>query len=93
MCKEKKKKTNIMINYIEVTGGNTQECNLHWPKIHDHPFKILIVGSSGSGKTNVLLYLITQKTFSEKIYLYNKDPSEHSYQFPINKHDDVGQKH
>ena len=50
-----------MINYIEVTGGNTQECNLHWPRIPDHPFKILIVSSSGSGKTNVLLYLITQK--------------------------------
>ena len=25
-------------------------------KIFDHPYRILIIGSSGSGKTNVLVY-------------------------------------
>ena len=30
----------------------------NWPYIPDHSYKILIIGGSGSGKTNVLLNLI-----------------------------------
>ena len=33
-------------------------CNLNWPYISDHPHRILIIGGSGSKKTNVLLNLI-----------------------------------
>ena len=32
--------------------------NLKWPYIPDHPYRILIIGGSGSGKTNALLNLI-----------------------------------
>ena len=32
--------------------------NPNWPYIPDHPYKILIIGGSGSGKTSVLLNLI-----------------------------------
>ena len=32
--------------------------NKNWPHIPDHPYRILIIGGSGSGKTNVLLNLI-----------------------------------
>ena len=32
-----------------------------WPYIPDHPYRILITGGSGSGKTNVLLNLIKIK--------------------------------
>ena len=32
--------------------------NPNWSYILDHPYKILIIGGSGSGKTNVLLNLI-----------------------------------
>ena len=32
--------------------------NLNWPYVPDHPYRILIIGGSGSGKTNVLLNLI-----------------------------------
>ena len=32
--------------------------NKNWPYIPDHPYRILIIGGSGSGKTNVLLNLI-----------------------------------
>ena len=34
----------------------------NWPYIPDHPYRILIIGGSGSGKTNVLLNLI-ENTF------------------------------
>ena len=29
--------------------------NPNWPNIPDHPYRILIIGSSGSGKTNVFI--------------------------------------
>ena len=33
--------------------------NPNWPYIPDHPYRILTIGGSGSGKTNVLLNLIS----------------------------------
>ena len=37
---------------------------------------MLIIGGSGSGKTNSLFNLINQQPDIDKIYLYAKDPSE-----------------
>ena len=54
------------------------------PNIPDDPYRILIIGSSGSGKTNVLLNLIKyQRPDIDKIYLYVKDPFESKYQLLI----------
>ena len=36
----------------------TKEHNPKWPEIPDHPYQILTIGGSGSGKTNALLNLI-----------------------------------
>ena len=41
-----------MINFDDVTKENIKEHNLNWPQILDYPFRILIIRSSGSGKTN-----------------------------------------
>ena len=46
-----------------------------WLYIPDHPYRILI-GSSGSGKTNSLFSLINNQPDIDKIYLYAKDPYE-----------------
>ena len=64
--------------------------------IPDHPYRILIVGSSGSGKTNTLLNLIKEQDYHDvidKIYLYARDLSEPKYQFLIKKCKDAGTKH
>ena len=51
--------------------------NQNWPYIPDHPYWILIIGGSGSGKTNVLLNLIkNQQADIDKIYVCFKDPLE-----------------
>ena len=43
----------------------------NWPYIPNPPYKILIIGGSRSGKTNVLLNLIKhQRPNIDKIYLY-----------------------
>ena len=59
----------------------------------DHPHRILIVGGSGSGKTNVLLNLINNQPDIDKIYLYAKDPYEAKYHYLINKRKKVGLDH
>ena len=63
----------------------------------DHLYRILIIGGSGSGKTNALLNLINNHPDIDKIYLYAKDQSsiinfQIKYQFLINKRESVGLK-
>ena len=47
--------------------------------------RILIIGGSGSGKTNTLLNLTNNQSNIDEIYLYVKDPYEDKYQFLIKK--------
>ena len=69
-----------MINFDEYTNENKLEINLKWSYIPDHPYRLLIVGGSGSGKTNALLNLVNNQPDIYKIYLYAKDPYEAKYQ-------------
>ena len=57
------------------------------------PFRILIKGDSGSGKTNALLSLINNQLDIDKIYLHAKDSYEAKYQFLITKRENTGLKH
>ena len=82
-----------MINFDNYVNENKTERNKNWPYIPDHPYKILITGGSGSGKTNLLLNLIENQPDISKIYLYAKDPHESKYQYLINKREGVGINH
>ena len=64
-----------MINLGDTTNGNNQEHNKKWSYVPDHPYRILIIGGSGSGKTNALLNLINKQNDIDKIHLYAKDLS------------------
>ena len=47
--------------------------NLNWPCIPDHPYRILIVGASGSGKSNVLLNVIKyQRKYILDLFIYKR---------------------
>ena len=74
-----------MINFDDYSNGNKTEHYLKWPYISDHTYRILIIGGSGSEKTNPLLNLIKNQPDINKTYLYAKDPHEVKYQFLINK--------
>ena len=45
--------------------------NPNWPYIPDHPYRIVIIGSSGSDKTNVLLNLtkVNNQILAEFVYM------------------------
>ena len=66
-----------MINFDDIIKDSKKEHNSNLSQVLAHPFKILIIGSSGFGKTNALLIecVINQ-----------------IYQLLINKHKDVNWK-
>ena len=81
-----------MINFDTYVNESKTEHNRNWPYIPDHPYRILM-GGSGSGKTNALLNLINNQSDIDKIYLYAKDPYEAKYQYLINKRGSVSINH
>ena len=82
-----------MINFDDYTNENKRKNNPNWPYIPDHPYRTLIIGGSGSGKTNMSLNLIENPPDIDKIYLYVKDLYEPKYQYIINKRESVGINH
>ena len=82
-----------MINLDSITNENNKEHNEKWPYIPDHPYRILIIGGSGSGKTNALINLINEQNDIDKIYLYARDLSKPKYEYLVKKREDAGIKH
>ena len=69
-----------MIDFNDYTNGNkiskltlSKVAIYSWSSIHP---SILIIGGSGSGKTNALLNLVNNQPDIVKIYLYAKGPYE-----------------
>ena len=56
-----------MINFDDVVKESTKEHNLNCSQTPDHRYRILIIGGSGSGKTNKLFNLINQQSDIDKI--------------------------
>ena len=53
-----------MINFDDYTNENKTQHNSNWPYIPDHPYRILIIGSSESGKF-------------KSIIEFNREPARH----------------
>ena len=87
----RKKKLNVtiqqnngkMFNFDYITKEDIEEHNPNWPKIPDHPYRILIFRGSGSGKANALLHLINheldidKKIFMLKIHMIQSTGSKY----------------
>ena len=66
--------------------------NTSYLEDNNWPFRMLIIGPSGSAKTNTLLHLINNLHPIDKIYLYAKDLHESKYEYLINKREQTGIK-
>ena len=75
-----------MLNLDNIVSNNNKNKNNDWP------FRMLIIGPSGSGKANTLLHLINNLHPIDKIYLYTKDLHEPKYEYLINKRERAGIK-
>ena len=60
-----------------------KEHKSNWPQIPDHPYWILIIEGSGSGKTNSFYNLVNHQPDIYKIYLSAKHPYEAKYQLLV----------
>ena len=65
-----------MFNLDGITNESNKEHNKKMAVHSRSPVRILVIGASGSGKTNILLNLIKQQDDTDNIYLYAKDLSE-----------------
>ena len=61
-----------MINFDDYVNENKIKHNKNWPYTPDHPYRILIIGGSGSGKTKVLLNLIESQPDTDETYFTQK---------------------
>ena len=82
-----------MITFDDYANESKTKHNLKWPHIPDDPYRILIIGGSGSKITSALLKLINNQPDIDEIYLYTKDPYEAKCYFLINKNESIGLKH
>ena len=82
-----------MINLDKIIIEKNKEYNKKWPYIPDHSNRILIIGGSGSRKTNTLLNLINEQKDILKIYLYAKDLSKSKYKYLIKNRENAVIKH
>ena len=79
-----------MLNLDNIVSNKNENKDNNWP------FRMLIIGPSGSGKSNTLLHLIqnlNKTTPVDKIYLYAKDLTEPKYDFLINNRKNAVIKH
>ena len=87
-----------MFNLDDITNEHDDEHSLKWPCIPDHPYRMLIIGSLGSGKTfkRCMLNLIKERdsdNLNDKICLYSKDLNETKYQLLIKRLESAGIKY
>ena len=77
------------INLDSITNENDKKWNQIWPYIPDHPYRIIIIGSSGSRKTNALINLINEQNDIDKAYLYARDLNEPKYEYLTKRREDA----
>ena len=61
-----------MFKVDDIANEKNKDHNKKWPYIPDHPNTMLIIGDSGSEKSNVLLNLVSQQDVLKKFICMQK---------------------
>ena len=61
-----------MFNFDYITKEDIKEHNSNKPKIPDHPYRILIIGASGSEKINALPNITIMNRILIKVFYMQK---------------------
>jgi len=80
----KMKQKRKMINFDELAADKTKYKNANGYLVH--PFRAIVCGSSGCGKTNAICNILLNEAYKldyGHVYLFAKDLSEDKYQFII----------
>ncbi len=76
----------------EINGSGVNKYN-NYPQCRiELPFRMLVVGSSGSMKTNSVLNIIAKMGAFTKIYLFAKNTKEPLYEYLVTTLSEVGRK-
>lgn len=75
-------------NFDDIVNENEiksiQDGQIH-KLLPSHPYRMLLLGSSGVGKTNILLNLLTKQLVYDRIYLFSRHLEQSKYVF-LKKH-------
>ena len=69
---------------LDVRNKTANKHNTNRPQIHDHPYRTLTIGDSGTVKTNSLFNLMGYQPDIDKNYLYANNSYDAKYQLLIN---------
>ena len=80
-------------NY-DVEGDKDSNFTQLYPYMPDRFFRMLICAPAGSGKTNLLLHMISKPlVFFDQIYLYAKNLQQDKYQYLLKKFEPLSKKY
>ena len=82
-----------MIYYDDIIRENIKQQNPNWSQIPNYPYIISKIGGFRSGRTSVLLNLISNQSHVLKIRVQPKDPHKAKYQLLIYGGEGVEMKH
>ena len=87
----KKGELDLSIHNLDDEGQKNKYRNKS-PLVPQHPFRWIISGGSGCGKTNLLLNFIYRMAEYDKLYLYTKHPQQQKFQDLIQCFIDTGRE-
>lgn len=70
-----------IVNFDDICTNDENKKEKKCCFMPNHPFRMLMCGGSGSGKTNVLINMITQFLDFDKIYIYTKHVDQDKYKW------------
>jgi len=78
-------RNSLTVDNFDTIVNENEIKNIQEGQVHEllprHPYRMLLLGSSGVGKTNILLNLLTKQLVYDRIYLFSRHLEQPKYKF------------